>query len=35
MKNLVMTLVFAASSLVNGLAGNVESKFAYNRHYID
>ncbi len=30
MKNLVMTLVFAASSLVNGLAGNVESKFAYN-----
>lgn len=30
MKTLGLTLVFAASSLVNGLAGNVESKFAYN-----
>lgn len=30
MKTLGMTLVFVASSLINVLAGNVESKFAYN-----
>lgn len=30
MKTLGLILVFAASNLVNVLAGNVESKFAYN-----